>query len=564
MGHDLGFKGLSIVQKSISIWLSELYKVSYSDAPLGINVNAFATAFNFESMAASHAILSPPYQDVNNKLYDDNLVECMIKIVRDPSSGSFDGKLDLIEYRLMNYIKAFNDSDLFGNMVIDKLRRAISAPMPVHAYKGDLKADISRIDGDIFFQEGFCEILELAKHILSELGNGTSANHILESIHVNKKLMDIFNRDDAKEYLKDVEVSHLKLLLDLQTKKLKPRRRLPNENENQTSSQQSNTSLSDEFSSVGPKLIAVSIDGTVRGKFKLDLHKNHLEIISQINDSKELLRLIDGKNFKILSVIPDLILKIETLSPANDLESLSKLDFIKDEPLPIDKSLPPLLHPPRGKDVMVKMERKVMLGALLKSFAWLIIPVLTVGSILCFQEEVYWGLGLCLFFSLGSYIHFKDLYDQKVKELRDDERDRKIYAKKRLLQGIINSVRFDFSKLVKIPANIKGIKRSTSRPCKFCKRYIMNYTRLYVSFVPITNEHVVCMHCVRSRESIGRSQPRSKYLDEIEYFETYVKAKKIFTSEVHGIALTKGKGQFNLKEISESFDQELLKAIESW
>ena len=88
--------------------------------------------------------------------------------------------------------------------------------------------------------------------------------------------------------------------------------------------------------------------------------------------------------------------------------------------------------------------------------------------------------------------------------------------------------------------------------CKFCKNYILTED-FCISFFAVSTVHCVCMNCVRVTESLGRNQPRSKYIDEIKCFENYQKALTEFISKFHAESEANG-FEFRDYDIKKIFD----------
>tara|TARA_B100000795_G_C22728786_1_gene410533 strand:- start:37 stop:876 length:840 start_codon:yes stop_codon:yes gene_type:complete len=188
------------------------------------------------------------------------------------------------------------------------------------------------------------------------------------------------------------------------------------------------------------------------------------------------------------------------------------------------------------------------------------------------RERMY--MGLLFLVSLvgvaGSVLVYTNMSLSEIKRqqkiIDDIEREKQKEERKRFISRILNKINYDFSKLYKVPSELKDVSPPSISPhtiyggggprkCKFCKTYISNKT-FYVSFVAVSKTHYVCMMCVRNLNSIGRSQPRSKYIDEIKYFENYHKMLNEFKGEfIHEV--NSDEIEFSAANLKKIFDAEL-------
>lgn len=136
---------------------------------------------------------------------------------------------------------------------------------------------------------------------------------------------------------------------------------------------------------------------------------------------------------------------------------------------------------------------------------------------------------------IGSVLAYTGMSNAEIRKqekvLEDLEREKKEAEKRKKINEILFKISFDFSKLPQFPSRLKNKPPPFVRPhsiyggggprkCKFCNLSIVKNT-FYVSFVPVSKTHYVCMTCVKQRESIGKNQPQSIFRNEILYVDTF-------------------------------------------
>jgi len=140
---------------------------------------------------------------------------------------------------------------------------------------------------------------------------------------------------------------------------------------------------------------------------------------------------------------------------------------------------------------------------------------------------------VCLIGDTISIVFFVNMGTSKIKRLQEINKEiqkKKIEEERKLLlEKILEKIDFKISPHPTIPQNLK---KGISSKCKFCKKHISTED-FCISFFAVSSLHCVCMDCARIRESLGRNQPRTKYIDEIQYFENYQKALTEFISKFH-------------------------------
>ena len=176
------------------------------------------------------------------------------------------------------------------------------------------------------------------------------------------------------------------------------------------------------------------------------------------------------------------------------------------------------------------------------------------------QKRIQMGLlfFVCLVGGCGSILIFTKLSILEIEKQREFllqiENKIKEEERQRYVNEILISLDFNFSELISIPPNLN---RGQSTRCKFCKSYIST-NDFYVSFVAVSKRHTVCMNCVQRHDSIGRNQPKSKYINALKYFVDYSKLlnefKIRFNSEVNSDEF-----KFSDSDIKRIFDSELYK-----
>lgn len=149
--------------------------------------------------------------------------------------------------------------------------------------------------------------------------------------------------------------------------------------------------------------------------------------------------------------------------------------------------------------------------------------------------------------------------EKKQKLINKIEAENKIRQEKRqeFINRFVEKMKSIFYKLSTIPSNLEIGKWSK---CKFCKKYISS-NEFYISFKAVSNFHSVCINCAKNRDSLGRNQPKSNFLDEIKYVENYNimlnKFIKAFNKENEINEFT-----FSNNELKKIFDSTLKKYIE--
>ncbi|WP_375584848.1 hypothetical protein [Cyclobacterium xiamenense] len=126
--------------------------------------------------------------------------------------------------------------------------------------------------------------------------------------------------------------------------------------------------------------------------------------------------------------------------------------------------------------------------------------------------------------------------DEKESRIKLLLRERNSIHKNILGKNVSHTIsqEIDFDKLREIP---QYLLFDDKQECAY-KHKELKRTHFHVRYKAIKNYYRVCLEHVRSLPSIGRGQPRSKYLKEIEYFEQYEnlyssfrKKFEIYTSE---------------------------------
>src|SRR6185437_14407951 len=118
--------------------------------------------------------------------------------------------------------------------------------------------------------------------------------------------------------------------------------------------------------------------------------------------------------------------------------------------------------------------------------------------------------------SIAVFVNKSTSEIERLQKIEKDIEDKKRKEEKQLLtERILKKINFTFSAHLAIPQNLK---KGILSKCKFCKKSIST-DDFCISFFAVSNVHCVCMNCVLVQESLGRNQPRSKYIDEIKYFE---------------------------------------------
>jgi len=107
--------------------------------------------------------------------------------------------------------------------------------------------------------------------------------------------------------------------------------------------------------------------------------------------------------------------------------------------------------------------------------------------------------------------------ERQQKILKEFENFKREEERQYSINEILNTINYNFSELTIIPQNLK---RGSSSKCKFCMKYISK-DDFYVSFKAVSRIHIVCMNCLKKLDSIGKNQPKSKYLNEIKYYDCY-------------------------------------------
>lgn len=112
----------------------------------------------------------------------------------------------------------------------------------------------------------------------------------------------------------------------------------------------------------------------------------------------------------------------------------------------------------------------------------------------------------------------------------------------------IISQEIDFDKLPEIP---QYLLFDDKKECTY-KHKKLTRTHFHVRYKAIKYYYRVCLEHARSLPSIGRGQPRSKYLKEIEYYEEYENLKNSFRKkfETH---TTEQSFEFSKTEIEDYF-----------
>ncbi len=164
----------------------------------------------------------------------------------------------------------------------------------------------------------------------------------------------------------------------------------------------------------------------------------------------------------------------------------------------------------------------------------------------------------CLVGGTGSIVIYAKMSISEIEEhretLRQIENKKREEQKQQYISKILSAIDCNFSELTNIPLNLK---KGKSTKCKFCKKYIST-DDFYVSFVAVSNKHYVCMNCVQRRDSIGRNQPRSKYINDIKYFDYYNKMLSEFKTKFINEA-DSDEFKFRDYDLKRIFDSEIKK-----
>lgn len=148
-------------------------------------------------------------------------------------------------------------------------------------------------------------------------------------------------------------------------------------------------------------------------------------------------------------------------------------------------------------------------------------------------------------------------YSVSVNKIDEKESQIKLLLKKRnsIHKNILGknishriSQEIDFDQLPEIP---QYLLFDDKKECKY-KHKELTRTHFYVRYKAIKYSYRVCLAHVRTLPSIGRGQPRSKYLKEIEYFEKYENLKGSFREKFETHA-TEQSFKFSKSEIEDYF-----------
>jgi hypothetical protein len=176
------------------------------------------------------------------------------------------------------------------------------------------------------------------------------------------------------------------------------------------------------------------------------------------------------------------------------------------------------------------------------------------------RKRMYMGIlfFVCLVGGATSIAIYAKLSISEIEEhretLRQIENKKREKQKQHYISNILTAIDYNFSELTNIPINLK---KGKSTKCKFCKKYIST-DDFYVSFVAVSNRHFVCMNCVQRRDPIGRNQPRSKYTNDIEYFDNYNKMLSQFKTKFRNEEES-DEFKFRDYDLKRIFDSELKK-----
>lgn len=112
----------------------------------------------------------------------------------------------------------------------------------------------------------------------------------------------------------------------------------------------------------------------------------------------------------------------------------------------------------------------------------------------------------------------------------------------------IISNNLDFGKLPKYP---RYLLHDNQKTCAY-KHKELPKTHFHVKYKAVKYYYRVCLEHVKALPNIGRGQPRSKYINEIEYYEQYDKIRTHFRTEFQ-TRITKQSYYYSIAEMDEYF-----------
>jgi hypothetical protein len=113
-----------------------------------------------------------------------------------------------------------------------------------------------------------------------------------------------------------------------------------------------------------------------------------------------------------------------------------------------------------------------------------------------------------------------------IHEFEKEQERKRLEIKNKMIVDIMTKIRFDFLPLKNIPFGLS--LGYIYQNCKFCNCSL--YNRYYhISYKAIKYTHYICVDCLKKRDSLGRGQPRDKYVDAINYTILFDNQLKLFS-----------------------------------
>ena len=222
--------------------------------------------------------------------------------------------------------------------------------------------------------------------------------------------------------------------------------------------------------------------------------------------------------------------------------------------------------------VLEKQKFQIWVRNIIKSYIWLILPLTLLGSVFSCSAYIEAGSHLTAasvsvrgyYRNDGTYVHpynrrppggaihdrpyestrtlmgflfilsvagsgivifiyvtmSKDEISEILRAYEKEQERIRLEKRREQVSKILKRMQFDFSILNKVPVGLQ--LGGTTKSCKFCNTYLQ-YKDFYIAFKSIKLTHYVCVECLKKRDSIGRGQPRSKYLSALSYINKFEK-----------------------------------------